>query len=73
MVVHFTGGCHSPVLPFVVFHMAIGTIMISTRIMYVLAGLTSAGAIAMFLAEGWVLKHRQPIGDHTETSVVPAC
>jgi signal transduction histidine kinase len=51
VVVHFTGGCHSPALPFVVFHMAIGTIMISTRVMYLLAALTSAGAIALFTLE----------------------
>ena len=29
--VHFTGGLHSPLLPFFAFHMAIGTIMIATR------------------------------------------
>ena len=64
VVVHFTGGCHSPVLPFVVFHMAIGTIMISSRTMYLLAGVTCVGAVAMFVLEGWVLRHRHPIGDH---------
>jgi signal transduction histidine kinase len=64
VVVHFTGGCHSPVLPFVVFHMAIGTIMISSRMMYLLAGATCVGALALFVLEGWVLKHRHPIGDH---------
>lgn len=52
MVVHFTGGCHSPALPFVVFHMAIGTIMISTRVMYLLAAVTSAGAVLLFALEG---------------------
>ena len=65
-VVHFTGGCHSPVLPFVVFHMAIGTIMISTRLMYVLAAVTCLGAMVLFVLEGWVLEHRHPFGRHPE-------
>ncbi|TFG39638.1 MAG: HAMP domain-containing histidine kinase [Candidatus Aminicenantes bacterium] len=49
--VHFTGGCASPVLPFVVFHMAIGTIMIDTRAMYALAFATSATAGGLFVLE----------------------
>jgi len=52
-VVHFTGGCRSLVSPFMVFHMAIGTIMISTRIMYVLAGATCSATVGLF-----VLEHR---------------
>jgi len=51
VTMHFTGGCSSPILAFVVFHMAIGTIMISTRIMYVLGAGTCAAAITMFTAE----------------------
>jgi len=51
VTVHFTGGCASLVLPFVVFHMAIGTIMISTRIMYLLAFGTCSGAVALFTLE----------------------
>ncbi len=51
VTVHFTGGWTSPVLPFVVFHMAIGTIMLATRIMYVIAGATCAAALALFAAE----------------------
>jgi signal transduction histidine kinase len=47
--VHFTGGCSSPVLPFVVFHMAIGTIMIDGRTMYGL-GFAVAGAAASLFA-----------------------
>ena len=66
LVVHFTGGCHSPVLPFVVFHMAIGTIMISTRLMYVLATVTIAATLGLFALEGLVLKHRHPITPHAE-------
>ncbi len=49
--VHFTGGCASPVLPFVVFHMAIGTIMIETRIMYALAFAVSGAAASLFAFE----------------------
>jgi len=49
--VHFTGGCASPVLPFVVFHMAIGTIMIETRIMYALAFAVSGAAASLFTLE----------------------
>jgi signal transduction histidine kinase len=59
VVVHFTGGCRSLVLPFMVFHMAIGTIMISTKIMYVLAGATCSVTVAMF-----VLEHHQLIDSH---------
>ena len=51
VTVHFTGGCASPVLPFVVFHMAIGTIMIETRIMYVLAFATCFAAAGLFACE----------------------
>jgi signal transduction histidine kinase len=58
VVVHFTGGCRSLVLPFMVFHMAIGTIMISTRIMYVLAGATCSATVLLF-----VLEHRGIVGD----------
>jgi len=62
VVVHFTGGCHSPALPFVVFHMAIGTIMISTRVMYLLAAATSAGAVLLFALEGGGLLEREASG-----------
>jgi len=60
VVIHFTGGCHSPVLPFLVFHMAIGTIMISTRIMYLLAVAACTATIGMFL-----LEHRGLLDSHT--------
>jgi signal transduction histidine kinase len=58
-VVHFTGGCRSPVLPFMVFHMAIGTIMISTRIMYLLAAATCSSTVGLF-----VLEHRGVLEAH---------
>ena len=50
---HFTGGLKSPLLVFFAFHMAIGTIMIATRIMYLLAGFTSLLILDMYLLEGW--------------------
>jgi signal transduction histidine kinase len=49
--VHFTGGCASPVLPFAVFHMAIGTIMIEGRTMFVLAFAVSGAAASLFTLE----------------------
>ena len=51
VTVHFTGGCASPVLPFVVFHMAIGTIMIETRAMWVLAFAACGAAACLFVFE----------------------
>ena len=47
--VHYTGGLQSPLLPFCAFHMAIGTILISDRWAYILAGATSLGALAMLV------------------------
>ncbi len=35
--VHFTGGLDSPILPFFVFHMAIGTMLLPNRTMYLVA------------------------------------
>jgi signal transduction histidine kinase len=51
VTVHFSGGLRSPLLPFFVFHMAIGTIMIATRTTYMLAGATSFGALVLYLLE----------------------
>lgn len=51
VTVHFTGGLMSPVLAFFAFHMAIGTIMIATRVMFVLAGCTSVAVSILFLLE----------------------
>jgi len=64
VTVHFTGGCASPVLPFVVFHMAIGTIMIATRTMYVLATAVCGAAAASFLLEhtGVLVKYPSVVG-----------
>jgi signal transduction histidine kinase len=61
VTMHFTGGCSSPILPFVVFHMAIGTIMISTRIMYVLGAATCAATIVMFVSERVGLLDSHPL------------
>ncbi len=51
VVVHFTGGLQSPLLCFFSLHMAIGTIMLSTRVMYLMAGGTAAGLAGMYLLE----------------------
>jgi len=51
VTVHFTGGLQSPVLVFFVFHMAIGTIMLPTRVMYLIAGGTSLAVAAVYVSE----------------------
>jgi signal transduction histidine kinase len=51
VTVHFFGGLRSPILHFFVFHMVIGTILLSTRIMYVIGALTCLAVLAMHLAE----------------------
>lgn len=51
VVVHFTGGLQSPLLCFFTLHMAIGTIMLSTRVMYLIAGGTAAGLAGMYALE----------------------
>jgi len=48
---HFTGGLQSPLLPFFAFHMALGTVMLAGRSMYLLAGGVSLGALALLLLE----------------------
>lgn len=48
---HFTGGLQSPMLLFFAFHMAIGTIILPTRIMYIVAACTSAAMLALYLLE----------------------
>ena len=51
VTVHFTGGLASPLLVFFGFHMAIGTILVATDTMYLMAGLTSLGGVGLFLLE----------------------
>lgn len=51
VTIHFTGGPQSPLLPFLAFHMAIGTVMISSRAMYLLAGGVSLGALGLLALE----------------------
>ncbi len=51
VVVHFTGGLQSPLLCFFSLHMAMGTIMLSTRVMYLIAGGTAAGLAGMYALE----------------------
>ena len=66
VVVHFSGGLMSPVLVFFVFHMAIGTTMLSTATMYRIAAATCAGLAALHLSEASGLLTRQSIGAGTE-------
>jgi len=51
VTVHFFGGLRSPILHFFIFHMVIGTILLSTRIMYVIGALTSLAILVMHVAE----------------------
>jgi signal transduction histidine kinase len=69
VTVHFTGGCASPVLPFVVFHMAIGTIMIETRSMYLLACGVCAAAATLFVVEHVGVLERYPSITGTASTV----
>jgi signal transduction histidine kinase len=51
VTLHFTGGLQSPLLPFFAFHMALGTVMLASRSMYVMAGGVSLGALALLWLE----------------------
>jgi len=51
VTIHFTGGLQSPLLPFLAFHMVIGTIMITARWTYLLAGAVSLGALLLLTME----------------------
>jgi len=70
--VHYTGGLQSPLLPFCAFHMAIGTILISDRWAYILAGATSLGALAMLVLEAQDLLCRHPLQEGCEMNVTMA-
>jgi len=72
VTVHFSGGLQSPLLPVFAFHMAIGTIMIATRIMYVLAAATSVGLLGLYMAEGKGLLAVHPV-DPTRGMCGRAC
>jgi len=61
VTVHFSGGLQSPLLPFFAFHMAIGTILIRNRWMYLLAGAMSVGALALLLMEARGLLRFHPL------------
>jgi signal transduction histidine kinase len=69
VTVHFTGGYASPVLPFVVLHMAIGTIMIETRTMYLVAFSTCGAATCLFLLEHADILTRYPVVAGSQSSV----
>jgi signal transduction histidine kinase len=49
IAVQLSGGVRSPVLLFFVFHMAIGTIMLGAGTMYVVAGITSAVVLVLYV------------------------
>jgi len=51
VTIHFTGGLQSPLMVFFAFHMVIGTIMITARWAYLLAGAASLGALLLLTAE----------------------
>lgn len=72
VTVHYTGGLTSPALLFFVFHMAIGTTMLSKRSMYSIAGVTYLGLFALYLAEASGLLPRYPI-DPTTQECGPIC
>jgi len=59
VTVHFTGGMLSPLLPFFTIHMALGTIMIATETMHVLATVTVLALLGVYVGEsaGWLAFH----------------
>jgi signal transduction histidine kinase len=60
VVVHCTGDLASPLLPFFGFHMAIGTILVSTEWMYMAAGLISLTAFSLQVAGVWSIPTLAP-------------
>lgn len=69
---HFTGGLQSPMLLFFAFHMAIGTIILATRVMYVVAACTSAAMIVLYLLEEHAILAFHPL-DPLRGMCGPAC
>lgn len=71
VTIHYTGGMESPALIFFAFHMAIGTIMVATRLMYLLAAGASAVLTAIYFAEHshWLVSYAQY---HHEMGAEPA-
>jgi signal transduction histidine kinase len=61
VTVYFTGGLRSPVLCFFVFHMAIGTMLLSVRTMYAIAAITSASIFTLYLLEEYHLLPHRPL------------
>ena len=61
--VHLTGGLGSALLPFFGFHMAIGTILLGSETMSLVAALTSLAAVGLHVLEsGGLLAHALPGG-----------
>jgi signal transduction histidine kinase len=70
--IHFTGCLSSPLLLFFAFHMAIGTMMISARTVYLLAGLTALTALGLYVLEGWEIVPTNSLHSGTEQlDVIP--
>ncbi len=64
VLVHLTGGLLSPVPVFFIFHMAIGTTMLSVRTMYAIAAGLCLGVFGLYLAESvGTLAHRPMTAD----------
>lgn len=63
VAVHYTGGVLSPLLPIPVFHMAIGTIMLATRRMLLVAAVTVLGTVTMIGLEAHGVLAIHPAGD----------
>jgi signal transduction histidine kinase len=61
IAVHYTGGLTSPLVAFFGFHMVIGTIVLATETMYLVAGLTSLGALALQLMYAGALADRHAL------------
>jgi len=69
---HFTGGLQSPALLFFAFHMAIGTIILPTKMMYPVAACTAAAMFAVYLLETHGVLEFHPL-DPSRGMCGPAC
>lgn len=77
LLIHFTGGAWSPLVPFLIFHVIIGAIQFSPAVAHLFAVWAAAGMWLMLLAQvrGWLVPsvvgyHGQPL--HPEEGPVSA-